>query len=507
MEQSTSAEVAKSTPSKVKPVDPIFLNTPTGAVAVFGHEYVSRKMLEVLNIALSYDAFEITYHGVKNVVFRIDGYPKENGSSICANFAPDTGGVAINLVKTLERAIERSMDHPSTSLMASWWIEMLLNFGHEIHHAVRWDTDRTELTESKEKRNKEEDLAEKYSNEMIIALAQGYDIEPPVIAQEVWFNGQIAELLNGKEDDKWAESQKEMLDNQHLWEYAPSDSTKETVVLSTFKDLMCLITNGDETSDIWNKETFPIPEGIKTLDEQLNGRKIVINKGPSTKATTHIPPDVGEQPCEDFYADDEFENSPAAVQTQPAQFQPVQPQPAKPAQSMFVDPNQNTGVQYSATDVSRIAQQVYMKIYHFIFTNCGQLLESDLGFSNPEVVCLTPIPLTDEERNIFVSMNHQDTNGRWCTDVPTTGGLLGKVMKNTKLPAYELTLNVNGAAHKRLVIPQNTAKRNATGQLTQRASEARAGGSITYVIIPSDGKQTQYGPSIINGQYKLPYPA
>lgn len=145
-----------------------------------------------------------------------------------------------------------------------------------------------------------------------------------------------------------------------------------------------------------------------------------------------------------------------------------------------------------------------MKMYNHIFTQCGQLKESDVGFSKPEAVCLTAIPLTDEEKTIFVSMNHLDINGRWCTDVPTTNGLFGKVMKNTKLPSYETFLNVNGITHKRLFIPQNPAKRNSAGQLTQRASEARAGNAIAYVIIPSEGAATEYGPSITNGTYNPP---
>jgi hypothetical protein len=61
---------------KSAPVDPVFINTPTGTVAVFGHKYVSKNMLQMLGTALIHDAFETIYHGVKSVVFRIDGYPK-----------------------------------------------------------------------------------------------------------------------------------------------------------------------------------------------------------------------------------------------------------------------------------------------------------------------------------------------------------------------------------------------------------------------------------------------
>lgn len=495
---SPSQEILKEVP--LKPIDPIFINTPTGAAAIFGHEYISKKMLQVIGIVLSHDAFEITYHGVKSIIFRTDGYPKEGDKQICANFAPDVCGISINMEKTLEKAIERSLDHPATSLMTSWWIEMLLNFGHELHHAVRWDSERDKLSDNKEAQAKEETLAENYSNELITALVQQYDIEPPQIAEEIWFNSQIMELLSGKENDRWAKDQQDMLNHGYLWKHVPADGTEETILLQSFKDVICLIMDGDETSEEWNKETTSLPDGVKTLDEQLNGKKI------TTISSHHDKPDDPVVPTQNptipvqqtYYQDDDDRDyndftDPIAPTQQPVQ----QPQP----QPVFTA---NTGLQHDAATVSKIAKQVYMKMYNFIFTNCGPIPNSDLGFSKPEAVCLTPIPLTDEERLIFVSMNHLDVNGRWCTDVPTTNGLFGKVMKNTKLPSYEVFLNVNGVTHKRLFIPQNPMKRNSAGQLTQRASEARAGSAIAYVIIPSDGTKTEYGPSIVNGEYKVP---
>lgn len=502
MTETALASTPKTTnEKKLIPIDPIFLNTPTGTVAVFGHEQISRKLLEVLGIALAHDAFEITYHGVKSIVFRIDGYPKKNGKMHCSNFAPDTESVAINMAKTLEKAMERSMDHPSTSLLASWWIEMLLNVGHELHHAVRYNTKRDELTDNKELLAKEEELAEDYSNELITALVQEYDVEPPAFTDETWFSAQITELFSGKEkDDEWVMSQKNMLDNGEMWKHVPDEG--EPITLHSFKDLICLITKGDETTSEWNKTTISIPSGVKTLDEQLNGKKTIIDQNTTKQEESRPEEQV-------FHQDDIMEDiidEPVQQQTHAFSFTNRAMEQRPPAQQFGTQkPVTIVGTdQYDAITISRIAKQVYMKMYNFIFTNCKPLTNSDLGFSNPEAVCTTPIRLTDEEKTIFVTMNHLDINGRWCTDVSTTDGLLGKVMKNTKLPAYELFLNINGTIHKRLFMPQNTAKRK-NGQLTQRALEARAGNAIAYVIIPSDGQVTQYGPSIVNGEYKVPY--
>ena len=496
-------------------INPTAITTPTGLVMVWGFEHISTKMIDILKTMLSHDAFENIYHGIKSVVFRIDGYPKESGNSLCASFAPDTCGIAINMDKTLERAMERSMDHPETSLFASWWIEMLLNFGHEIHHGVRWNTDRRKLYNSQEMLEEEEDRAEKYCNSLLTDLAMNYDIEVPPIEEEIWFNNQINELFSGKDtSDEWAKSQKEMITEGIVWRQEPKDSAP--IVISTFKELICLISDGNVASEEWTKETILLKPNAPTLDEQLNGKTVVMNAAgeqgeviqPSSAPVTAAPvnndfnsemyPDEMEECYEEEYDayDDHYDAQPPA----PA----VQPAAAKPATTGLpfdkIPEMHQPEQQQTLETVNRIAKQVYMKMYHFIFANCGPLKDSDIGFSNPDAVLATPIPLTEEEKSVFVSMDHHDINGRWCKDVSTANGLLGKVMKNTKLPSYEVKLCVNGTIHRRLFIPQNPNRRK-NGILTQRALEARSGDTIAYT---KDQDTDTWGPYIINEVYSLP---
>ena len=505
------------------PVNPTALDTPSGLVFVWGFEHVSAKMLDVLKTILSHDAFEITYHGIKSVVFRIDGYPKENGKNVCANFSHDTGGIAINMQKTLERAIDRSIDHPENSLFASWWIEMILNFGHEIHHGVRWDTDRDKLYGDDKAIEEEEERATVYCDDLIRVLAQDCDIEMPSVEEEIWFNDQISELFNGKDDnDEWAKSQKEMLIEKVVWRHEPKDS--EAVVLHTFKDLICLITNGDIESEEWNKPTIHLNPNTPTLDEQLNGKKVTMNAAgeqgeiiqPSPAPSAANPAPVNEECAfinemedySDVYGPDGEEYlddynpvaQPLAPAVQPA-AQPAAAKPAFPFDNQPAQPTVNTEAQYDMAVANRIIQGVYMKMYDFIFRNCGHQKDSsvDISFTNPEAVLTTYLPLTEEERSIVVSMDHMDVNGRWCPGVSTKDGLLGKVMKNAKLPAYEIALNVNGAIHRRLFIPQNHNKRN-NGVLSQRAMEARSGDSIAYI---KNSDTDTWVARITNGEYSL----
>ena len=507
------------------PINPTALDTPSGLVMVWGFEHVSVKMLNMLKTVLSHDGFDMVYHGIKSVVFRIDGYPKENGKSVCATFSPDTGSIAINMEKTFEKAIERSMDHPETSLFASWWIEMLLNFGHETHHGVRWDTDREKLYANKGLLLEEEELlAEKYAESLISELVQEYNIEMPNLEDEVWFNSQISELFDGKDNDKWAKAQNEMLIEKIVWRHEPKNS--EAVVVHTFKEFVCLITNGDMTSEEWNKPTIQIDPNIKTLDEQLNGKTIKTNAAGEQSAVQPSPTTAATDPTNSDFASgvfvDEIEDYSDVYEEGPGEYddayyadtitqplaQATQPATTNPAATAF--PFDNTPAQQAAqTDqtvthdmitINRIAQEVYMKMYHFIFSKCGPLKDSDVGFANPEAVLTTPLPLTPEEASIFVSMDHHDINGRWCKDVSTTNGLLGKVMKNTKLPSYEVKLLVNGTVHKRLFIPQNPNRRK-NGVLTGRALQARSGDTIAYI---KNQDTDTWGPYIINREYSLP---
>lgn len=137
-----------------------------------------------------------------------------------------------------------------------------------------------------------------------------------------------------------------------------------------------------------------------------------------------------------------------------------------------------TGIQ--PAEMGAIVQGIYMKISNHIFNNCGQLLESDLGFQNPEAVT-RPIPLTEREDLVIEKIDHMNENGRMCQGDQTNGALTGFIMKNAKLPAYRLHLNDNGVEKVRLVIPQNPAKTNKDGY-TKTALQARRGNQIVYVI-------------------------
>jgi hypothetical protein len=57
------------------------------------------------------------------------------------------------------------------------------------------------------------------------------------------------------------------------------------------------------------------------------------------------------------------------------------------------------------------------------------------------------------------------------------------------IPAYAIYLNLNGQRVKRSLIAQNTAKKNAAGQYSSQALEARAGHAIAWLLSEDENKK------------------
>jgi hypothetical protein len=131
-------------------------------------------------------------------------------------------------------------------------------------------------------------------------------------------------------------------------------------------------------------------------------------------------------------------------------------------------------------DVAKVVHKVFMACYQHIFANCKMLINSDVGFQNPEFVLHTPIDLNTipGAKEIIVGADINDPQtGNYQSKVPLTNGLLfGNLKKKTMLPGYTLLINAGGEYSTRALIPQNPA----TGSTT--AIRARAGNAIMWII-------------------------
>lgn len=131
----------------------------------------------------------------------------------------------------------------------------------------------------------------------------------------------------------------------------------------------------------------------------------------------------------------------------------------------------------AAKSVEDIIQAVGKKLSKHIFRECGWDHTSENGFSLPEGVYkevdFRDIPGAD---NIIVGYEAQDANGKAKREA-YNGTVRGKILSQTKLPAYQLTFKDGDKAITRLFLPQNLNKKKSNGEPSFFAANAKATGS------------------------------
>jgi hypothetical protein len=182
--------------------------------------------------------------------------------------------------------------------------------------------------------------------------------------------------------------------------------------------------------------------------------------------TVNLPPEIlAEQ-----------EQMAAAANATPEQFQPKTPL---------------TPVNMTPDQIVAFMKDVYQRLYSNIFNKCKGIRDNDQPFESPAAV-LDPISLADlvQYHNAQGLISYYETKGatggRAFEDFE--GHVRGTVFAKSNpygIPAYILYLNLGGVATKRSLVPQNPAKRNAAGQLSSTALEARNGHAICWIM--SDG--------------------
>jgi hypothetical protein len=511
------AQLAPAVPTVVQ--DPIFLNSGWGAVPVFGHHLVSKKDLLILGACLSLPMFMkdsgegMCYHGTKVVVFRDDGEPTRDGKPVFGNATPCCGGIAINLMRIVSAGIDEATNNPESSIRAGYHRNLIMTMLHEIHHLSVLK----EIPKSKSLLATADKEADEWAYDMMMLMAQTIDIEPAHHSESPVLCKQLLELLAEK-NDEWSKEQRHRLDNNIFYVSAETDEHKAT----PFKGYLHFM-SGDERHDPkWNTETIlgagaesPLSVSIRMVDT------ITPTVEPqavpqSAQATNTLSPSEYMEMEEDGGGADfaDYENygtAPQSMQSYAQAAQPVNqqypvytppitsapsappwtPATAPPPQYATAAQTQAEVAVYPATGLTKegtgeVVVGLYRKIYDHIFGKCGRLLNSDLGFSNPEAVTLG-IPLTEMEKKVVVKMDCLDPNGRWCPNMQTSGGLLfGSIMKNAKLPTFKIYVNENGFERVRMMLPQNSAKRDGSGNYTKPALQARAGSCIMYIMEGND---------------------
>ena len=558
IQEATTTAMATEAPAPAVIHDPVWLNTEWGAVAVYGHELVSKKDLLNLQMCLNMEEFRQGVggedHRVRMVMFRGDDQPK----GLYANCTVWANSIVINLNHTFIRSFEDAIDENVTSVFACWNRNMLMNYLHEIQH-LNYNLSCTDYPPTQAQIDGEEKVAEAWATDHLIMLAKTTDIEPEHWTNCPFFLSSWREITKGDEADKVIVHQQWMLDNRVFFRNEPTENVKE-VVIHNFKGYVQLVSGDSQDDESWAKNTIglgavaPLGEAIKDAKPMpapaISNEAVAVAPSPEQVVNAGFQMGFMQAPVmedgEECVTWEEDYDPPMATEGMGGMFGGMaqgmmggfapspQPQPqfsnmapntvsfAPPTLNPFPPPMSMTAPapqafapaptpqpvveapiqKYAPTGITpaqmgEIMWGLYYKCYNHIFQHCGQLMNSDMAFNDARAVTRIPIQLTDIEAAVVMAADITDENGRWSSARPVSNGLLyGTIMSNTGLPAYVIYFNDNGFEKKRLLLPQNTAKRGSDGNFTKTALQARGGTKIVYV--KADNQASLTG-SIVDG--------
>lgn len=479
------------------PDDPIWITTPEGAVAIYGHSLVSKKDIQIVAHVLN--SPELTEDGAKHncrmIILRDDNFPRDSkDEAVLGGADPNFKAISINLCEVMASSFENMLARPQYSTIAAWHLQLHGVILHEIRHLML-EHYRTEDLEDDVITGRDTE-ADEWADMMLTWLAKNVDIEPAPIHEMPYFVKEATEGIKCMKDGEEKDLQKHMLENHIMFAVTREDDDPEYI--NSFKLVMQVISGAASDDPEWSATTNGLPDADQWIRDQTGNIAV-----PTTyTAETTVSP-------YDEFAPEEM---PATTTVDPAYSNGYQPAgtatPSAPAGNLFPTPGAQPmpRSQYAPSEtaapstpaavdearIGQIIQGIYNKCRDMIFTNCGQLVGSDVGFSNPDMVIHTPIQLTPEEASICFAMDTLDANGRWCPQTPTNGLLRGRVMSKTKLPVYNLYLKIGDTIEKRLIMPQNPA----TG--SNLAREAKGGRKICYIY---EGDQAKADALKAQGQW------
>lgn len=470
---------------ETKMFDPIWLNTPTGAVTIRGHELISKQILNIIGACLNSPEFSEEHHGVFSMVFTTESVKSGEDEEVYAMFFPEPKSIVINLHKMWDNAMTEALsekysiteavtENGQISVVCALHHNLLFHIFHDIHHAASYagGVDIYNLSEQ------EHSKADRWAEEKIIELAKIIDIEPDW-KSEPFFAPLIKETFLDLQDD---EKDLVLINAKKLIEdgiFVHVQEKDDSMDITSFRNYVKLLTEDEEN---WEEKllkkdflsetkpnitppiitTQPMVEEIPDDLPWEKGEGILF--GGSPIATTGSP---------ETLIPGTFNNAPNQQPiTTPAPL-PLFPQTTPLTLTSY--PNNNIDI----NTVPDIMAQVFMACYQHIFGNCGLLVNSDMPFQVPEFVTQQPIDLNQIQgaTAIVVAADINDAQGNWIPERQIENGqLFGNLKKTSKLPGYTLHLNVNGEHHVRALIPQNPNTNSKS------AFRARAGNMLMWII-------------------------
>jgi len=526
-------------------------------VHVFGAHLLHPKMLEVIAYGLevgvgnNLNAIFISPFGPAN---RLGDYDQFNRA------------VSISIPGIVKKASDISTQNSTMngfSLTAICWQELIYTFFHELHHNIAFERD-ANLADSENWKDEEEASAHEYALEMTEDAIIRLKAEVPSMKEFMAFNEALEFLLNEKvdEDDEWPATQRGRIEEGIVFEC-------ETETYMSIIDYYLATCENPEKYDRQN-EGAAVAMKVETptlYDRGMPKSKEGGDLGSTLSAVKHAAEtattneeggamghewnnaggaaseedmanamDIDSQViAEDTEDEDEDIGLPSEVESTPtpasmgtatlfagatqAKTTPSAPATPPTQQSLFQQGGMATNSNPAPTAAKEVTPEqqmirnVMIKLVEHALTVAGFTSQ---GFTNPDAIYNTPLMLTPEEKasGIFVgskTITNPKTGDTGYGDIAATGYITGFVYKKSKVPAYELLMNLGGASCKIIrVIPQNP---NKNSKSAARASAGERLGWIFHILDtngPKDGetweeyykRSSEYIGAVKNGTYE-----
>lgn len=502
--------------------------------------------------------------GVMSIIARTDNYPIDSvGISFpwVYSFAVNLQRVFDRTRIKLEKS-DSGMD-----LRTAIWVSLLDVCLHETVHIAMAFADEAEYAEYLAAKDDELEAAmeltiKEIAREKLFDLAKVVDIEPPPIAEMGWIGGLIMAYFIEDQDNELVTKTQDMIEKGLV--YLDQKDENSTIYHKTLRSFVRnhLVPAEVDTADwgdddgvslvnvsftmqdgsVITQEAEPVETAVaETADVVLaTGDAVQAHAAAAVAAAADFDPELvaggEEEPVEEESGQDmeavvrafggtaPIAQSPAvqpATTTQPvgdipslalpqtvvdqqtanaaATAAPVTPTAAPPLPVLNLDPQRMTNCLI----------EVYKTLYYTLFTSCGWHLDPQT--QSYQFKDINAVKFSVDLSKIVekygcqgllveytsVNQNDQDTTYNF------EGYMSGFVFRDKALPAYQLTLNVNGQRVVRRLVPQNPNK-ITNNAYTKGAEQARGGNAIMYIFSMADSSRPwgeRCPAKIVNNEY------
>jgi len=266
------------------------MDTNVGPVCIINSNLVDPKVFNIFKYFLN--QFNES-HGIVSILFRTDGYPElsDDGYTTWV-YQPDSLSVVCNIKDCIRSAIDltRNSDDSlkSLSIKGQVWQNIIQGLFHEVHHAQSYMYNRPELDRSITARQIEEDEAREFEAEKLSEIAKEIDIEP-ILGEYIdnmiyqYYSEEKADIEHlikvvdntvDQDTDEWRAKNEEaecgerwitlqdhMMRVNSYW-YTDGGGELDDGIpmeITSFKECVCDLSNGDITDSEWSKSTIGIP--------------------------------------------------------------------------------------------------------------------------------------------------------------------------------------------------------------------------------------------------------